>query len=45
MIFVGQNITQGAVKFAMIRRLLLGNTLATSIGAESNEHFDLVLKQ
>ena len=50
-IFVGQNITQGAGKYAMIRRLLLGDTLAafekaaTATGVENNANFDVVLKE
>jgi hypothetical protein len=50
-VFTGQNITQGPGKYAMVRRLLLGDTLAafekaaTAIGAENNANFDLVMRE
>jgi hypothetical protein len=49
-ILVGQNITQGAGKYMMIRRLIFGDTLAVfnknaqELGNETNANFELALQ-
>jgi hypothetical protein len=49
-VLVGQNIVDGPAKYAMIRRLILGDTLAvfnkaaTTQGAENNANFEIVMQ-